>query len=218
MHSVKIAPGVLYFPHFVSEPDAALADVMDQVNFVQRTRTLYGKRVATPRMEAWHGPAPYRFGGSELPAAELPPVLLSLAIRAQCVLGEPFGLPTFRTCLANLYRDGRDSVGWHADDEPEMGDPIIASVSLGAQRDFLLRRKPAFRDAARAARLAGASWATPDNLRVTLEHGSMLVMLRGVQAEWEHSVPKRPGCLDPRVNLTFRDTGTAHASEQRKTE
>jgi alkylated DNA repair dioxygenase AlkB len=201
MQAQQITPDILYFPRFVSEPDDALADVLEQVNFVQRSRTLYGKRVATPRMEAWHGRAPYRFGGSELPATVLPPVLRSLAIRAQCTIDGA----TFNTCLANLYRDGRDSVGWHADDEPEMGDPIIASASLGAPRDFLLRLKPAARESARAARLAGAPWATPDNLRVTLEHGSLLVMLRGVQAEWEHCLPKRPACLDQRVNLTFRD-------------
>lgn len=205
MQAQQIAPGILYFPRFVSEPDAAFADVMEQVQFVQRSRNLYGKRVATPRMEAWHGPTPYRFGGSELPAAPLPPVLLSLAVRCEAAIDGA----RFESCLVNMYRDGADSVGWHADDEPEMGDPIIASVSLGAPRRFSLRRKPAARESARAARLAGAPWATPDTLRVTLEHGSMLVMGRGVQTEWEHSVPKQPACLDPRVNLTFRDCRTA---------
>lgn len=206
MQSQKIAPGVLYFPRFVAEPDAALADVMAQVAFVQRSRTLYGRRVKTPRMEAWHGPTPYRFGGSELPAAPMPPVLTALAVRAEVTVREYLGTEArFDTCLANLYRDGRDSVGWHADDEPEMGDPIIASVSLGAPRDFLLRRLPSARPAARAASLAGAPWATADNLTVRLECGSLLVMLRGVQAEWQHALPKRPGVLDPRANLTFRD-------------
>ena len=200
-----IAPGILYFPRFVAEPDAALADVMEQVTFVQRMRTLYGRRVATPRLEAWHGPAPYRFGGSELPAAALPPVLASLAIRAEAAISGA----QFDSCLANLYRDGSDSVAWHADDEPEMNDPVIASVSLGAPRDFLLRRKPDRRDSARAARLAGAPWARPDNLRITLAHGSMLVMFRGVQSEWEHCLPKRAGVTEPRVNLTFRDCRAA---------
>lgn len=159
MNSTTIAPGILYFPRFVAEPDAALAEVMAQVTFTQRRRQMYGRTVATPRLEAWHGPTPYRFGGSELPAAPLPPVLQALAVRAE-----------------------------HA-----------------IEGAHLLRRKPSARPAARAARLAGASWATPDNLRLTLEHGSMLVMLRGVQAEWQHSVPKQHGCLGPRVNLTFRD-------------
>lgn len=211
MQLQQIAPGILYYPRFVAEPDAALAEVMEQVTFVQRSRKLYGRTVATPRLEAWHGPTPYRFGGSELPAAPMPIVLAALAIRAEITLSKTMRCefdptaPEFDTCLANLYRDGRDSVAWHADDEPEMGDPIIASVSLGAPRLFKLRRKPEAREAARTARLAGAPWATPDTLTITLEHGSMLVMGRGVQADWEHCLPKMPACLDPRINLTFRD-------------
>jgi alkylated DNA repair dioxygenase AlkB len=201
MEAECVAPGIYYFARFVSEPDVAFDDVMEQVSFTQRERTLYGRKVATPRLEAWHGSIPYRFGGSALPAAELPPVLAALAVRAQCVIKGA----SFDTCLVNLYRDGRDSVGWHADDEPEMGDPIIASVSLGAARDFCLRRKPDHRDSAKAARLAGAPWGSSDNVRVTLEHGSMLVMYRGVQAEWEHSLPKVAACGEPRINLTFRD-------------
>jgi alkylated DNA repair dioxygenase AlkB len=193
MNATTLAPGILYFPRFIDDPDAALADVLGQVEFTQRSRKLYGRTVATPRMEAWHGPAPYRFGGSELPARALPPVLHALATRAQCTIADS----RFDSCLVNLYRDGRDSVAWHADDEPEMRDPIIASVSLGAARPFLLQRKnptPAI-----------ASAMLPNKLRVELEHGSMLVMLRGVQAEWVHCLPKQKNC-ERRVNLTFRDS------------
>lgn len=205
MEIERIATGIYYFASFVSDPDEAFSDVMSQVVFAQRSRMMYGRRIDTPRLEAWHGPAPYRFGGSALPPAELPPILRSLAVRAQCELGEEFGLPCFTTCLANLYRDGRDSVGWHADDETEMGDPVIASISLGAPRNFCLRRKPEHMVSAKAARQAGAPWASRDSLRVTLEHGSMLVMCRGVQVEWEHSLPKDAACVAPRINLTFRD-------------
>lgn len=210
-----IVPGVLYFPGFLSRDaaDDALADVREQVDFVQRKRRLYGRTFATPRLEAWHGPAPYRFGGSELPARELPPILASLAIRAEIVADAVGVRASLPTCLANLYRDGMDSVAEHSDDEPEMGDPIIASISLGAARDFLLRRKPEARSSARADRLAGAPWATPDNVSVRLEHGSLLLMLRGVQAEYRHALPKRPGVLEPRVNLTFRDCSPVQGAQ-----
>lgn len=204
MNATTIAPGILYFLRFIGDSDAALADVLHQVAFVQRSRKLYGRRVDTPRLEAWHGPVPYKFGGSELPAAELPPVLKALAVRASLTIA--IGVaehghivhPRFDSCLANLYRDGEDSVSWHSDDEPEMNDPIIASISLGAKRPFLLRRKnptPSI-----------ASAMLPNNLRIDLEHGSLLIMLRGVQAEWQHCLPKVRGLRQQRVNLTFRDT------------
>lgn len=206
----RLAPGIFYFPEFLSLADAddALADVREQVRFVQRSRTLYGRRVATPRQEAWFGPSPYTFGGSALPAAKLPSIVKSLALRAEFMISGDRSQTDarFDSCLANLYRDGRDSVGWHADDEPEMGDPIVAGVSLGAPRDFLLRLTPAARRTNRAVRLAGAPYACADSMKITLAHGSMLVMLRGVQREWQHCIPKRPACLDSRISLTFRDT------------
>lgn len=188
MMMYQIALGVLYFPSFLDDPDAALVEAQEQIQFTQRSRHMYGRKVLTPRLEAWHGDTPYRFGGSELPARPLTPLIQAIAVRAETYLSE-VGLHDvcFNTCLANLYRDGRDSVGWHSDDEPEMGDPVIASVSLGAERDFLLRRK-------------GESRA----VKVPLKHGSMLAMLRGVQADWEHSVPKRVSS-GTRLNLTFRD-------------
>lgn len=95
----------------------------------------------------------------------------------------------FNSVLANLYRDGRDSNGWHADDEPELGDdPIVASLSFGASRRFLLRSRehPAQR----------YEW--------TLAHGSLLVMGRGVQSAYVHSVPKTSRPAGERINLTFR--------------
>lgn len=201
VNATTLAPGILYFPSFVDDPNAALVDVLEQVTFVQRSRKLYGRTVATPRMEAWHGPTPYKFGGSTLPAAPMPPVLQALAVRCEAAVGfnvvNPADDARFDSCLANLYRNGLDSVGWHADDEPEMNDPIIASISLGSPRPFLFRRK------IRTPRIASAM--LPNKLRVVLEHGSLLVMLRGVQTEWEHCLPKARGVLDRRVNLTFRD-------------
>ena len=201
MNIQTIAPGIHYIADFVTAPDVVFADVIEQVEFVQREARLYGKLRKVPRLEAWYGPHDYSFGGGSFPARALPAVLLALRVRLECTLERE----TFESCLANLYRDGSDSVAFHADDEPELGpDPLVACISLGAERDFLLRRKPEDRESARVARLAGAPWAAPDNLKISLEHGSLLVMQRGVQATWLHSLPKRPRCKQARVSLTFR--------------
>jgi alkylated DNA repair dioxygenase AlkB len=146
-----------------------------------------------PRLEAWYGPHAYSFGGGSFPPRALPSVLLALRVRLECTLERE----TFESCLANLYRDGGDSVAFHADDEPELGpDPLVACISLGAPRDFLLRRK--------VPTPVVASASLPNHLKISLAHGSLLVMQRGVQADWLHSLPKRPRCKQARVSLTFR--------------
>ena len=95
---------------------------------------------------------------------------------------------TFNSVLINYYRDGKDSNGWHADDEPELGSkPVIASLSLGAARDFHLRSK---RDHSNKHKL-------------NLQHGSLLIMRGATQQQWQHHVPKRASA-GPRINLTFR--------------
>ena len=96
----------------------------------------------------------------------------------------------FNTVLANLYRNGADSVGWHADDEAELGDaPSIASVSLGAERDFQLRHR-------RRKDLALHTVALP--------HGSLLLMRGDTQKMWKHQLPRRKRVSSARINLTFR--------------
>lgn len=90
--------------------------------------------------------------------------------------------------LANLYRDGRDGVGWHADNERELGpDPVVASISLGAPRRFRFRSKDRTRQ-----------------LDMMLEHGSLLLMAEGTQTAWEHCLPRSTRAVGTRVNLTFR--------------
>jgi alkylated DNA repair dioxygenase AlkB len=95
----------------------------------------------------------------------------------------------FNTALGNLYRNGKDSVGWHSDDEPDLGvNPTIASLSLGATRRFLIRNK-------NDRKLSG---------EFNLSHGSLLVMSGAMQVEWEHCIPKAATCDEARINLTFR--------------
>ena len=94
----------------------------------------------------------------------------------------------FNSVLINLYRDGRDSVSWHADDEPVLGrNPVIASISLGAVRRFRFRHR-----------------ASGETVSVDLPHGSCLVMRAETQHHWVHMLPKTARPVGPRINLTFR--------------
>jgi alkylated DNA repair dioxygenase AlkB len=113
------------------------------------------------------------------------PQLQQLRERVEQVVGIPFN-----SVLLNLYRDQNDSVGWHSDNEPELGaNPTIASVSLGEQRDFLLRHR-----------------TNPGvgKQRVPLTHGSLLIMSGQTQGMWQHAIAKHRHALEPRINLTFR--------------
>jgi alkylated DNA repair dioxygenase AlkB len=92
--------------------------------------------------------------------------------------------------LLNWYRDGNDSVSWHSDDEPELGaDPVIASLSLGQTRRFELRHRQR-KDLRKCV--------------LELNHGSLLLMGKGLQRNWQHQIPKQPGLQGERLNLTFR--------------
>jgi alkylated DNA repair dioxygenase AlkB len=149
----------------------------------QEVATLMGRRVPIPRLTAWHGAAGYVYSGIEMTPAPWNPPLLELKAVAEACAGQ-----TFNSVLLNLYRDGRDSVSWHADNEPGLGrDPVIASVSLGATRRFQMKHRR------REARVA-----------LDLPSGSCLVMAGATQHHWLHQVPKTSRPLGPRINLTFR--------------
>ncbi len=93
----------------------------------------------------------------------------------------------FNTALVNYYRDGRDHMSWHRDDEPELGiNPLIASISFGASRDFFFRHDEG------------------EKVKLTLENGDLLLMLGETQHHWKHALPKRLKINEPRMNITFR--------------
>jgi alkylated DNA repair dioxygenase AlkB len=97
---------------------------------------------------------------------------------------------SFNSVLLNLYRDGNDSVGWHADDEPQLGArPQIASLSLGARRTFQLKHRHEM---------------SQPRLDLQLESGSLLWLGGDCQSHWQHQLPKRRGVQHARINLTFR--------------
>lgn len=147
---------------------------------------LFGRQVASPRLSCWIGDADavYRYSGSRFLPHPWPPALARLRVRLQEELDQPFN-----SVLANRYRDGRDAMGWHSDDEPELGpQPLVASLSLGAVRRFVLRRRD---DPAR-------------RLALDLAPGSLLLMGGHTQRHWKHALPRTARAVGERINLTFR--------------
>jgi len=178
-----------YQPGFLApaEADELLVRLLQGRDWEQLELRIFGRRVPAPRLSAWYGApdAVYRYSGVVHQPRPWPVCLAELRERLFARLGV-----RFNSVLANLYRNGRDSVGWHSDDEPELGgEPVIASVSLGARRRFLIRP----RRETNAASVA-----------LELEHGSLFTMWGATQRDWKHCVPKSAGCSEPRVNLTFR--------------
>lgn len=174
-------------PFLAPEEAASLFDaLLAGVRWRQDTITLWGKVHDVPRLQQWFADdgMVYTWSGIRMEPAPWIAPLERLRER----LHEALGL-RFNTALANLYRDGNDTVGWHADDEPELGEaPVIASVSLGAARDFVLRHR-----------------TRPELVQsISLTHGSLLVMEGDTQQHWRHSVPRRKRVQAPRINLTFR--------------
>lgn len=177
---------IRYVPAWLppGEADALLAALLAELPWVQRPIVVGGREVMQPRLLAWGGEVPYRYSGQTLESAPLHPALADLLARAAEVCGVPFN-----HAMANRYRDGRDNIGFHSDSEPELGrNPVIAAVSLGARRRFVLERKGRRR--------------TRRNLR--LPHGSLFVMGGTCQHTWYHGLPRDPECARERVNVTFR--------------
>ncbi len=165
--------------------DAALAGLLAETPWAQRSLRIAGRAVMEPRLTAWYGEAGQRYTYSGLTLDPLPftPLLRQLKAAIEGAAGTHFD-----SVLINRYRDGRDSVGWHADDEPELGpDPLIASLSLGAVRRFVLKERRG-----------------TERLALDLPHGSLLLMGRGCQRGWLHALPKTARPVGARVNLTFR--------------
>ena len=162
--------------------DVTVENLLEIIPFEQRQVKVYGKVYPQPRLTKWYGPVAYRYSGLTWEPAPMPELVQSLLQRTQERLGT-----RFNSVLANLYRDGNDTVGWHSDNEPLFGvDPEVASLSFGAKRVFQLRKK-----------------SPPEKRSFELDHGSLFFMGRGVQREWQHHLP-RVKDVGRRINLTFR--------------
>ncbi len=179
-----------FWPQFLDadSADGLLNSLLQSVVWEQSRIVVAGRPHLIPRLNAWFGDtnAHYSYSGVRLSRQDWPPELSLLRENISKLTGS-----AFNSALLNLYRDGRDSVAWHSDDEPELGtDPVIASLSLGATRRFDLRTK-----ATRGRR----------QMQIPLTHGSLLLMGVGTQRVWQHRVAKTLGDAGPRVNLTFRN-------------
>jgi alkylated DNA repair dioxygenase AlkB len=152
---------------------------------------LFGKPVDSPRLSAWIGDAgvAYRYSGTRFEPHPWPPALAALRDRVAAAAGT-----RFNSVLANLYRDGRDCMGWHSDDERELGTrPVIASLSLGAERRFRLRHRQHPQHA----------------LDLELAPGSLLLMRGDTQRHHRHALPRTAKPVGERINLTFRHVALA---------
>lgn len=184
-----IAPdaSLTFIPHFLplAQSRVLLASFSQQLAWQQDTLPMYGKQVAIPRLQAWYSDTGIDYGYSGIrlqPNCWLPELLqLKTQLEQACQ-------HTFNAVLANLYRNGNDTVGWHSDDEPELGiNPVIASISLGDSRDFQMKHK-----------------VTSEKLTIPLTCGSLLIMSGTTQRYWQHCLPRTKRVKSPRINLTFR--------------
>ena len=179
---------VVFYPAFFPEAEAdRLLDLLvETTKWRQDSMKMFGQSKPLPRLTAWYGDPGARYVYSGIMNEPLPwtAALAEVKEGAEAASGV-----AFNGVLLNRYRYGRDSMGWHADDEPEFGDePVIASVSFGGSRNFQLKhmRRKELKES------------------VELTHGSLLVMSGGTQANWLHQVPKTAKSVGERLNLTFR--------------
>ena len=167
------------------EADRLFAALQTGLDWQEESIFIFGRWVKVPRLMCWYGDADayYRYSGvnhQPLPwTTELQSVREKVELLCRCA---------FNSVLANLYRDGKDSMGCHADDEKELGlNPVIASLSLGDERLLKLHHKK-----------------RKETVDVILGHGDLLVMAGTLQHHWRHSIPKTQKLKTPRINLTFR--------------
>lgn len=178
---------LIYIANFYdrSESEYLLRSLKAELTWRQETIRLFGKPVLIPRMQAWYGDKEAYYKYSGLPLIPLPwtHTLKSIKFDLENILSV-----SFNSVLANLYRDGQDSMGWHSDNEKQLADkPIIASLSLGQSRKFLIKHK-----------------SSGEKIDLILQSGSLLIMHGNLQQHWQHSIPKTKKIIGNRINLTFR--------------
>jgi alkylated DNA repair dioxygenase AlkB len=169
------------------EADVLFGQLLAEIPWEVHRLRLFGREVDSPRLSCWMGDpdAAYRYSGTRFVPHAWHPALRALRERLQREFAS-----AFNSVLANRYRSGRDAMGWHSDDEPELGaTPLIASLSLGATRRFALKHR---RDPQRKLDLA-------------LPHGSLLLMSGDTQRHYRHALPRTARPVAERINLTFRN-------------
>jgi alkylated DNA repair dioxygenase AlkB len=186
-HKADKAPPVTWLTGFLSpQEQQALLDDAKYYPFERPQIEVYGKLHPIPRQQVWFADEDcgYRYASLFISPTPWPALLTKLRQRLQVELGL-----VFNGVLVNYYADGQDTVGWHSDDEAEIRRPSsIASISLGATRDFQIRHK-----------------RSQETFTLALVSGDLLIMQPGMQQTWQHAVPRRAKVNAPRINLTFRE-------------
>jgi alkylated DNA repair dioxygenase AlkB len=188
-HNLLPFQGEAYlFPQCFSlaESNDYFGRLQQETQWKQEPIKIFGKEVMQPRLTAWYGDTDksYTYSGITMQPQAWNPVLTAIKSTIEKVAGEQF-----TSALLNYYRDGQDSMGWHRDNEKQLGiNPVIASVSFGAPRIFKLRHYEK---------------KTPV-INMELTHGSLLLMTGATQHYWEHALPKTARVKEGRINLTFR--------------
>ena len=178
---------IWFAPDWLDMAEAdALLDSLRRVHWETHRIRLFGREIDSPRLSCWIGDegAAYTYSGARFQPHPWPVALLAIRERITDELG-----CMFNSVLANRYRDGRDYMGWHSDNESALGPhPLIASLSLGATRRFMLKHR---QDPSR-------------KLELELPHGSLLVMGGDTQRNYRHALPRTARPVEERINLTFR--------------
>lgn len=191
-----------------ADADALFAECRDRIPWETHRIRMFGREIDSPRLSCWIGDpgAVYTYSRTRFEPRPWPSALADVRQRLTDALGIEFD-----SVLANLYRDGRDRMGWHSDDEPELGPaPTIASLSLGGARRFLLkpntRTRRAGADDRSSVRGSSDAAGAPKGERIALnlDHGSLLVMAGETQRLYFHALPATATQVAPRINLTFR--------------
>lgn len=180
---------IFYYPTFLSKKEADLlyAVFLETTPWQKDNISVYGKTYAQPRLTSLYGlnEKPYSYSNISMHPNPMTPILKDLLSKIENKTEH-----SFNAVLLNLYRDGKDSNGWHADNEKELGEnPIIASISLGQERYFHLKHRE----------------IKEERFKIKLAHGSLLLMAGALQHHWLHQIPKTTRPLKQRINLTFRN-------------
>ncbi len=161
--------------------ELSFAPLKETIPWRQNRIKIFGKEHLEPRLTAWCGPA-YKYSSIQWPETPFNEILKPALEKLRTDLNF-----AFNSVLLNYYRNGQDSMGWHSDNEPELDDSCIASLSFGGERRMVFRHKNNH----------------TNKQEILLKDGYLLVM-RNYQNNWQHSIPKSKKMNEPRINLTFR--------------
>ncbi len=183
---IPIEDGELWFQQRLPldlAPDEVMRRLLAETPWREEEIQVWGKLHMQPRLSAWHGEASYRYSGKTFHPLPFTALQLHIKQAVERVTGRHFN-----SVLLNYYRDERDSMGFHADDERELGPaPAVASVSFGDPRTFILKHH-----------------TLPKTVKLALGDGCLLLMAGTLQQHWLHGINKERTPRGPRINLTFR--------------